>query len=533
MTERLTCDLAPETVFADTASRRITGLAIPLNATAEKAGRVWRFLRDSVAFGDRTPLLAYHDATRPVGRLTESRWSDRGLEVTFAVSKTTAGDEVLQLANDGVLGLSVGIDVPAGGARTVGEELHVSAARAAEVSLTPIPAFAGSVIDHVALSSDTNGGTAAMPDENTTTAPAIVTLDTDALGAAIGAAFAAATATQTTETGPETVPVPNTASATVSEPPCYRFDGVAAAHGFIADAVASSQGSGEATNRLNGFLRETFAVTTGNTTALNPTQNRPDMYVAPLRYQRPLAGLISTGSISDATPFVVPRFNSAGNLVAPHVEGVEPALGNFSATSQTITPGALSGKCELTREVFDQGGSPQVDALVWQEMIAASAEAAEARVAAMLDALTLTPVAIDGTDTAVVDALTAELVALQFARGGNRYRSLALASDLYGDLVAAKDSNGRKLLPVINPTNADGTTSANFGSVQVGNATGTPVWGLGANSYLLVPESVWQWLSPPQKLTFDIQVKSVYIGLFQYSAETVIRTSDVIRLTHA
>lgn len=531
MTERITLDAdqPAEAFTADVPARRIRGLAIPANATATKAGRTWRFLPESVAFGARTPLLAYHDTTRPVGLLTSSRWTaERGLEVEFTVSKTPAGDEALQLAADGVLGLSVGIDVPTGGARQVGDEFRVSRAHAAEVSLTPCPAFAGSVIDSVALMADAPERTPAMPDDTLVTpAPAAtVALDADALGAAIGRALMA----QATPPGPVPVPVP--ATARVSEEAPYRFDGVGGRHGLVADALASSRGDGEATQRLNTFLAETFAVTTANVAGLNPPTNRPDLYRATPDVRRPLAGLISTGNLTDGTPFILPKFGSASGLVAPFVEGVEPTPGEFTATSQTITPGALAGKAEISRPVWDAGGNPKVDALVWNEMLAASAEAAEERVAAMLDGLALTPVAVSGTGAAVVDDVTAELTALQFQRRGNRFSSLALAEDLYTALVGAKDADGRKLLPVLGPTNADGTVDPGFGALRIGNATGIPAWGLNANSYLIVPSSVYQFISPPKKLIFDVHVRSVYIGLFQYAAEAVIRDADVIRLTY-
>ncbi|GAA3193980.1 hypothetical protein ACFO1B_03820 [Dactylosporangium siamense] len=536
MTERLVFDLDHRETFADVPARRIRGLAIPLGATASKAGRVWRFLKDSVKFGTRTPLLAYHDATRPVGLLTLGEWTDRGLEVEFAVSRTAAGNEALQLAHDGVVGLSVGIDVPEGGARLVGEELHVSTATAQEISLTPLPAFSGSRIDSVALSATPQEGIPVMPDcTDIPVAPVTFNLDPAALGAAIAAGLKPAA--PPTVDGPVPQPVPNAATTQVAEEAPYRFDGRGGRFGFVADAIASTRGDGEATQRINAFIGtvgETFAVTRANAAALNPTQNRPDLYVPPLRYNRPLAGLISTGTISDATPFTLPKFGAATNLVNPHVEGVEPSLASMNVTSQTITPGVLSGKAEINRELIDQGGSPQADAIVWQEMLAASAEAAEARIADLLDGLTLTPHPITGANAVLVDDLKGILIGLQFKRGGNRYRSLALDGYLYTALINAKDADNRPLLPMINPTNADGSATSSFGAVQIGNAVGVPAWALGSDqSYLMVPESVWQWTSPPQRLTFEIQVKSVFIGFFQYSAEAVIRDDDVLRLTHS
>ena len=524
---RLQLDAAPSATFADTASRQITGIAVPANATAAKGGRTWRFLDKSVKFAERVPLLAFHDSARPAGRLTAHEWTADGLRVEFSVSRTALGDELLQLANDGVLGLSLGVDVPEGGAKLVGEELHVSDALASEVSLTPIPAFAGSVIESVALSGDHNGGTA-MPDCNDKPAPPPVTvnLDAAALGAAIGAAIKPPVAD-----GPTPQPIPRTSTTQVRESAPYRFDGTAGKHGFVADALAAHNGNGEAGQRLATFLSETFAVSTGNVSALNPPQARPDLYVAPLRQERPLAGLVSTGTIADATPFTFPKFGTATNLVNPHTEGVEPTSATFTATSQVVQPRALSGKATINREVLDAGGSPQVDQVVWQEMTNAAAEAAEERIAALLDGLTLTPVALSASASASRD-LTSELVSLQFRRGGSRFTGLALEEELFTGLVRDVDADGRPLLPIVNPSNANGSTSGTFAAVQIGNTTGVPVWALDDYSYLLVRSSVYQWLSPPQKLTLEWQVATVDIGLFQYSAEAVTRDADVIRISY-
>jgi hypothetical protein len=86
---------------------------------------MFRFLRDSIRFGERTPLLMFHSLSQPVGRRVRHEWTDRGLEVEFAVSNTDAGSEALVLADDGVLGFSVGIDVEPDGAQLVDDVLDV------------------------------------------------------------------------------------------------------------------------------------------------------------------------------------------------------------------------------------------------------------------------------------------------------------------------------------------------------------------------------------------------------------------------
>jgi HK97 family phage prohead protease len=97
----------------------------------------------------RIPLTALHprDAgTLPIGVTVELRDDADALHGAWHVSKTTIGDEVLELARDGVpLGLSVGfMDLP-GGSRWNTERTRVTRTRAAldHIAVVRVPAYAG------------------------------------------------------------------------------------------------------------------------------------------------------------------------------------------------------------------------------------------------------------------------------------------------------------------------------------------------------------------------------------------------------
>lgn len=514
MTDRITFDAPVEHVFADTEGRRIAGLAVPAGAVAKTGGRSFRFLADSIEFGDRTPLLAYHDSTRPVGRLTGSRWTDRGLEVEFSVSKIQAGDEILALASDGVLGLSVGVDIPADGARLSGDVLEVRAAIGREISVTPTPAYAGSVIDSVAMSGDGfhDERTVNVTDAPTeAVAPVTVSLDHEALAQA----FAAAMPT------PQPVPV-----ASVREEAPYRFDGGRGRFEFSTDLIAMSKGDGEAGKRIEGFLSAAFDTDRADVSALNPTRGRPDLYVDQREFKYPLWSAVNKGTLADSTPFVFPRFNSSSNLVSNHTEGVEPSPGTFTASSSTVTPQAVSGRVEITREAWDQGGNPQLSGLIWRQMVRAYYEALEAYVVATLDAAS--PAQIMLTAGAADNDLQAEIVqaftALQFIRGGFRFDNFATQIDLYKALVSAVDGSSRPLFPVINPTNANGTAQPFFASLNVAGVRAIPAWSLAAtgttaaSSYLFDSESVHAWATAPQRLEFQYRVAYVDLAIWGYKA---------------
>jgi len=340
-------------------------------------------------------------------------------------------------------------------------------------------------------------------------------------------------------------------AAQVTEPPPYRFDRRGnlrrGSHDFSTDLAAGWRegGGGDlaARDRAQSFITtafadgsalanlavsEQFAVTSGNVAALNPNRNRPDMYVDQMEYTYPLWEAINKGTLEDITPFVIPKFNTSSGLVANHVEGTEPTPGAFTATAQTITPSAVSGKVEYTREAWDQGGNPQASGLIWTQMVRGYYEALEAYavsslagVAASLPDITITTAAADATlDQALVDAI----VPLHYIRGGQRFRKAFTQIDLYKAMAKAKDSAGRRLYPAIGPMNAAGTADEDYATIRAHGIDWLPAWALAAtgivaaSSYMFDPQRVCGWATAPQRLDISWRVAWVDIGIWGYKA---------------
>jgi phage head maturation protease len=591
---RLDAPQATEAFAVDIERRTIRGLAVPYGKTARAQGKVFQFARGSLRFGDptRVKLWIGHDPTRAVGYATALEDTEQGLVATFKVARGERGDEALIMAEDRVWdGLSAGL---AYGARFEEREgvFHAVDAPVAEISLTPSPAFDDARVHAVAASADTEGNiqmttttvtpaadatttqqqTPQTPDVESAVSAALArfginpdqpTFSAEAVTRAIEQGFAQLQRPQiTTEPGgpAQTAPLPGretvsaggegSAQFQVREESPYRFDGSSRGqHCFTDDLRDMQNGNSEAKARLLTFMQEAheqFAVTSANVSAFNPTQPRPELYVPQLRFTRPLWESVSTGVIQDKTPFTVPKFGAAAGLAGDHTEGVEPTPGSFSATVQTVTPSAISGKVEINREVWDQGGNPQTDTIVWNEMQNAYFEAIEAKIAAMLNAIAAANLysgaevnlagAVDG---ALQTAMTNLLVDLQFVRGGNRYTAAAADAVLYKALVGAKDTAGRALFPLLGATNAQGEVSPLAAGVNVLGQVYRPAWALNTgvanarNSYQFVPTSVWQWASAPKRFTFEYQVKSIDMAVWGYTGGAVLRESDVIRIDHS
>lgn len=338
-------------------------------------------------------------------------------------------------------------------------------------------------------------------------------------------------------------------NAQVREPAPYRFDRkgnlTAGTHDFSRDMIKGLRdGDREALDRAETFVRTQFAqfdTDMADASSLNPNINRPDLYVDQKTYKTPLWDAVSKGTLADMTPFVLPKFNTSSGMVAAHVEAVEPGLGTFTATAQTITPSAVSGKVSITREAWDQGGNPQLSGLIWRQMTRAWFEALEAAVVTLLEAASPTVLTIPtaAQDDALVSAVEAALAGLQFVRGGFRMQDAFAQVDFFQALVGATDADGRKLLPVLGPTNAAGRATNLYGSVETGGLAWQPAWALAAsglvsaNSYLFDRADVSGWATAPQRLTFEqVEVRYIHVGIWGYKALAITDLTGVRRFAY-
>ncbi len=314
-------------------------------------------------------------------------------------------------------------------------------------------------------------------------------------------------------------------------------------HDFSADLRAYWTGGDTAAgDRALRFVQKAFT-DTGDVGALNPPRQRPDMYVDQREYTYPVWDAINKGTLTDITPFVFPKFSSSSGLVGPHTEGIEPTAGTFLATSQTVTPTANSGKAVLTREVWDQGGNPQVSTLIWQQIVRSWYEGLEAAAVAVLNAATppAIPLTAGGgtSGQTLVSELSKALARLQFVRGGFTMGDAFTQVDLYEALVAATDDAGAPLLPVLSPSNRNGASQARFGAVNLGGVDWLPAWALAAtgdvvaSSYLFDRAVVHGWASAPQRLTLDMtEVANIYLGVWGYQATAISDVSGVREITY-
>jgi phage head maturation protease len=538
-------DVPSEGFSVDRESRRIEGVILPYGQVGVKGGQKFNFRPGSLKWSEpgRVKLLRDHDPGKPLGRAVSLTATRTGVKAVFSVARGAVGDEALSLAEDGVLdGFSVGVDFDQAADVAEGRRGVVDVLR---TSLTAMPTFDNARVTRVAASL-TEGTEVPDTDIEPTTAPAApapvpVTFTTDQMQALLRGTQPVSTPDPEPER-PEVVnptgrPVALTAT---SDPPSYRFDRrgilLPGAHDFGVDIVQAGKANNPESpeyRRVMEFVRQQFDVISTDVNELNPTINLP-RYIDQREFRYPIWSAVNKGTPPNGIQgFTWPKFSSASGLVGAHTEGTEPSSGTYVTTSQTVTPTAVSGKAKISREVWDMGGTPGLSNLIWTRILRDWYEALEAAIVTELNAATPTSlgtftVAGGTTGQTLASEMRRYLAALHFVRGGFRFDTSFAQIDLYSHLVDARDGQGRHLFPAIGPTNADGTVSDRYQSININGVPFLPTWALAASgvvaasSYLIDRMAVDGWASTPQRLDItQTEVANVYIGLWGYKATAI------------
>ena len=266
---------------------------------------------------------------------------------------------------------------------------------------------------------------------------------------------------------------------------------------------------------------------------------RPDLYVDQVNYPRPLVEAVAQAPISDATPFTVPRFVSAtGASQDVAAEGVNPAPAVIATELVTVTPKAVSGIYDASRELVDSsGGGVAIDTIALAAMRESWAQQTENRLATELKAAgngTDVPLGASPTSAAALTAIMKEAIALANRRKAPPTR-IAADAVAYSALATANATDGRPLLPwsAYTTSNVAGRTEAILGANIMGIGAEL-AWALSLVIVILERGSVYNFESPAQTFTFPevIGPAQIRFAIFGYQACRVLRPAGVSRLTY-
>jgi HK97 family phage prohead protease len=162
-------DFSIKVTATDFPKREISGRIVTWNETGSTSAGATSFQPGSITFGNSTKLLLEHRRESPIGFLKSYQVTDSGIDATFAIGNTTAGNDSLVEASSGLRdGFSVG--VLAEKYKNVDGVLVISASALKEVSLVTDPAIASAKVA-VAASEPEDSESEASAEEAETTTP--------------------------------------------------------------------------------------------------------------------------------------------------------------------------------------------------------------------------------------------------------------------------------------------------------------------------------------------------------------------------
>jgi HK97 family phage prohead protease len=136
-------DFTLDAAAGDAPRRTISGIAAPYNVDATVSdGTTVRILPGALPTEGKAPrLFMYHDASQPVGVVTERVDTAEGMLFTARISATSLGNDALVMAGDGTIDqVSVGIS-PTKFSYSDDGTMIIESATWSELSLVPIGAF--------------------------------------------------------------------------------------------------------------------------------------------------------------------------------------------------------------------------------------------------------------------------------------------------------------------------------------------------------------------------------------------------------
>ena len=152
---------------ADNRKRTISGTIVTWGERGNTSAGATVFEKGSIDFSKPVKLLLEHDRTRPIGKLMDITADDAGIEATFKIAGTIAGDDSLLEAAEGLRdGFSVGVMVDDW--KNKDGVMSIKAAKLIEVSLVTDPAIDSARVADVAATETPTENSEATAEDKTT-----------------------------------------------------------------------------------------------------------------------------------------------------------------------------------------------------------------------------------------------------------------------------------------------------------------------------------------------------------------------------
>ena len=439
MNKQLHVTFTADVTAADSEKGVIVGKIVPYGVFGNTSLGPVAFQAGAFAKPPETvKLLLEHDGRRPIGRATSFVDGPDHMTGTFKLSRTTAGQDALIEAAEGLRdGLSVGANII--DFEDTEEGYVVTAAELVEVSLVASPAFAQAGVDQVAAS---------QPDPQ----PSEEDEQMDNETTEVEAAAQVVEASKHVEAS-----APTSQYITVSAP--RALDGMTA--GRFAK-VQLEAGAGDRDSQL--LVQAALADATTTTAAgLIPTRFLTEV-IAVLDDSRPFIDSITRDNLpADGMEFKIPRRTQAPSVAEQAAEGDEVSSTSFELDFLTVDVKTFSGGQRISRQLIERSDPSFLDRLII-EMAAQYAQKTDAFAFAETNA---GAVVSDGATiySSIVKGIADSYNVMRFSPNRLLVGPTGTNDSFHwDDLLGAIDGDDRPLFAAALPSNAAGIVSQ--GSTQ-------------------------------------------------------------------
>ena len=487
---------------ADSAERTITGTIVTFEETGNTSIGKTQFAKGSI---EPTPVLLNleHDRARRIGKTLHMEAADNSLIGTFKIAETTAGNDALVEAAEGLRdGFSVEVSIDEYETLKDGT-VRILAGELTAVALTSEPAIRSARVSEVAASEDSES----TPD-----------------------------AEETTNEGDEVDNTVTQADAVETVEAAQSVTAAAAVGGFTAKPRIEVTAAKYLENKIQAALGDEdakrYVMAADNTTdnaAFNPTPQMTSIINGLSTMIRPSIDAISRGVLPGAgLTFEIPKITTAPTAAAADEDAA------FSETDQqssflSVTVKKFASQQKFSVELLTRSNPAFYDEL-YRNMVAAMAKAQNAYVSAAL----VSGATADGTTTTTYPT-AAELLGFVSRGAASVYGATAglpnpFATKMiggtgqWGNIMTLND-NGRPIYMAQQPQNAGGAVSAT--SLR-GNVAGLDFYvdpslnsGDADGTLLMVNPDAYTWYEDAANYQLRAESTadgSITIGLYSFGA---------------
>ena len=487
---------------ADTQTRTLTGRIVTWGEEGFTSAGKTIFAQDSITIPKNVKLLLEHDRTRPIGKLTSYEVTPQGIDASFKIAGTIAGDDSLLEAAEGLRdGFSVGIKLNQWD--TKDGAMIISSSQMIETSLVTDPAIDSARVTEVAateteISESTDSDTKTEGEDLVSeTAPESVT-------------------TEAVEAAKSEVTVSASAPVMYSSP---RVN-LNVTAGQVAKAqLAASRGDSDARDLIAALQVATVAENTG----MVPPNYLRDV-IGIIDSSRPFISSIETAPLPASGMKIFTPKLGAQATVALTAEGAEFSSTDTAVTFQEDTVVKFAGAGRLDVELVDRSDPSFLDLYI-RELAASYAmktDAYAANIAAQNAAASTGSTIYKSIADGIADSFGVMRMTpnrLLVAAGGG-------VNDIdFSGLLGAVDTTGRPIFAAAAPQNANGLISqgstagtvAGLSLIVDPNYTGNDA---GAKYALVYPSNAMRFheSSQIQLRTAVVANGQLDIGLYGYCA---------------